>query len=428
MPHSITRAVRQALSHLGHLVFREPAPEAVLGHIERFLLFGIGMVAVKLVSAGAQVFVGRVLGPAGYGQLTVVLLLAGYFAVPIVGGWGLAFTRIAAQETEFKARLAALNSLLIVSLVVCVLVCGVLIALRRCLVIWLSLDLRLVHWTIATTLLYAWWVLARQIAQAFQAWRTYLAIEMILSVSLLVVVLALVWGDRAGLFPVLIAFWAAYALAGLGAAGFMARAVRLGAVLTHIQPILRHGGFMLLTGLVTLSTYSLDRIILHMRLGPESVGLYQAHFMATFGIVSALLAIVLTYLFPLFCRDDSGGWRRSVGRLSLLQYPVTMVISVIVGRFAMWLYGYPLSGPLFVCLVLFSAVQFHVQVKAWYLSSKGAGASLVALGSQLTFLSLNAMILLFLVSRLGILSGGVALLAAALGSLLYLVCSERFYR
>ncbi len=348
MPHSITRAVRQTLSHLWHMVFREPAPEAVLGHIERFLFFGIGMVAVKLVSAGAQVFVGRVLGPAGYGQLTVVLLLAGYFAVPIVGGWGLAFTRIAAQETEPKARLAALNSLLIVSLVLCVLVCGILIVLRRYLVIWLSLDLRLVHWTIATTLLYAWWVLARQIAQAFQAWRTYLAVEMILSVSLLVVVLVLVWGDRAGLFPVLTAFWAAYALAGLGAAGFMARAVRLGAVLTHIKPILRHGGFMLLTGLVTLSTYSLDRIILHKRLGPESVGLYQAHFMATFGIVSALLAIVLTYLFPLFCRDGSGGWRRSVERLSLLQYPVTVALSLIVGRFAMWLYDYPLSVPLFV--------------------------------------------------------------------------------
>jgi len=385
-------------------------------------------VAVKLVSAGAQVFVGRVLGPAGYGQLTVVLLLAGYFAVPIVGGWGLAFTRIAAQETEPKARLAALNSLLIVSLVLCVLVCGILIVLRRYLVIWLSLDLRLVHWTIATTLLYAWWVLARQIAQAFQAWRTYLAVEMILSVSLLVVVLVLVWGDRAGLFPVLTAFWAAYALAGLGAAGFMARAVRLGAVLTHIKPILRHGGFMLLTGLVTLSTYSLDRIILHKRLGPESVGLYQAHFMATFGIVSALLAIVLTYLFPLFCRDGSGGWRRSVERLSLLQYPVTVALSLIVGRFAMWLYDYPLSVPLFVCLALFSAVQFHVQVKAWYLSSKGADAALVALGSQLTFLALNAMILLFLVGRLGIVSGGVALLAAALGSLVYLVCSERFNR
>lgn len=428
MPLSITRAVRQSLSHLWYLVFHEPAPDAALRHIDRFLRFGIGIVIAKLVSAAAQILVGRVLGAADYGRLTVVLLLAGYFAVPIVGGWGLAFTRIAAQETEAKARRAALNSLLVVSLILCLLVCGTLFALRDHWGGWLSLDDRLVQWTIATTLLYAGWLLARQIAQAFQAWRTYLAVEMILAVVLVAVVLALVLWGRADLYPVLAAFWAAYALAGLGAAGFVVRAARLGVVLTYIKPIVRHGGFMLLSGLVTVSTYSLDRIILHKSLGPESVGLYQAHFMATFGIVSALLTILLTYLFPLFCRDDNGGWQRSVGRLSLLQYPVTIAISVIVGQFAIWLYGYPLSVPLFACLVLFAAVQFHVQMKAWYLSSKGADAALVALGSQLTFLVLNAMILLFLVGRLGIVSGGVALLAAALGSLLYLVCSERCNR
>jgi O-antigen/teichoic acid export membrane protein len=185
---------------------------------------------------------------------------------------------------------------------------------------------------------------------------------------------------------------------------------------------------MLLSGLVTVSTYSMDRIIIQKSLGPESVGLYQAHFLATFGVVSALMTILITYLFPLFCRDDNGHLHRNLGRLSLLQYPVTILLSAAVGRGVLWLYGYPLCLPLLVCLTLFGAVQFHVQMKAWYLSSKGANTALIALGSQLTFLILNAMILVVLVDRLGIISGGIALLAAALGSLLYLICSKSSIR
>ena len=185
---------------------------------------------------------------------------------------------------------------------------------------------------------------------------------------------------------------------------------------------------MLLSGLVTVSTYSLDRIIIHKTLGPESVGLYQAHFLATFGIISAMMTILLAYLFPLFCRDESDGLRRSVGRFSLLQYPATMALSAVAGRGVLWLYGYPLSLPLFVCLTVFGAVQFHVQMKAWYLSSQGADAALVALGSQLTFLVLNAITLVALVGRWGIISGGIALLAAAFGSLLFLACSKSVSR
>lgn len=428
MPLSITNVVLQAFSLLWHFMFHEPPPGGLLRHLDRFIAFGMGMVAAKFLAVAAQILLGRTLGPSDYGQLTIMLLMAGYLAVPITGGWGLAFVRIVAKEGESEDRPAALNSLLLVSLLLSVLVGGLFLALRGVLTEWIGIGGRLVDATFVMGLLYAWWGLAKQAAQAFQAWRTYVTIEVSLSVVLVAALLLLFFADRIDLFRVGIVFWVAYALAGMGAVRFLAAAVKLGVVTTYIRPIVCHGGFMLLTGLVTVSTYSMDRIILQKTLGPESVGLYQAHFLATFGVVSALLTILITYLFPLFCRDDNGLLHRHLGRLSLLQYPATMLLSAVVGRVVLQLYGYPVSVPLLLCLSLFGAVQFHVQLKAWYLSSKGADTALIALFSQLTFLALNAMILLMLVDRLGIVSGGFALLGAALGSLLFLICSTSSIR
>jgi O-antigen/teichoic acid export membrane protein len=428
MPLSLSNVVLHAFSLLWHLMFHEAPPNGLLRHLDRFMAFGLGMVAAKFLSVAAQILIGRTLGQADYGTLTIMLLLAGYLAVPITGGWGHAFTRIVAQETDSGKRLAALNSLLMVSMLLCLLVCGTLFALRGNLVDWIGIDRRLVDVTLVMGLLCAWWTLAKQIAQAFQAWRTYVFVEASLSVVLLAAVLVLVFTGRADISGIGVVFWIAYGLAGMGALRFVAAAIRRGVVGTYVKPILHHGGFMLLTGLVTVSTYSMDRIIIQKTLGPADVGLYQAHFLATFGVISALLTILMTYLFPIFCRDEEGVLHRHLGRASLLQYPVTMMVSAVVGRAVLWLYGYPVNPQLLMCLTLFGAVQFHVQIKAWYLSSRGADTALVALGSQLTFLVLNAMILLLLVDRLGITSGGFALLAAALGSLLFLTCSKLFIR
>ena len=428
MPLFLSNAALNAFSLLWQLVFHEPPPSGLLRHLDRFLAFGTGMVAAKFLSVIAQIVIGRVLGQAGYGQLTIVLLLAGYLAVPITGGWGLAFTRIVANETETDRRLAALNSLLLVALLMCLLVCGFFLGLRSYLGDWIGIGGRLIDATLIMGLLYAWWSLSKQIAQGFQDWRTYVVVEVALSIILLAALLAFILAGHVDLYGVVVLFWIAYGLAGFGAIRYLVGAIKLGVVRTYVKPIVRHGGFMLLSGLVTVSTYSMDRIIIQKSLGPESVGLYQAHFLATFGVVSALMTILITYLFPLFCRDDNGHLHRNLGRLSLLQYPVTILLSAAVGRGVLWLYGYPLCLPLLVCLTLFGAVQFHVQMKAWYLSSKGANTALIALGSQLTFLILNAMILVVLVDRLGIISGGIALLAAALGSLLYLICSKSSIR
>lgn len=406
-------------------VFKKAPPSELLIHIDQFAMFGLGVAAAKMMSAATQIVLGRFLGPADYGQVTVVLILSGYFAIPISTGWGLAYTRIVAEETQTPKVFQALKSLLLLTLVLAVGVGFCLTAVSAPLAHLFSLSLSIMHMTVALSLASAFWILSKQIAQAFQRWSVYVIIELIWAGMVLAAVLSAVGLGRHNLQFVCLAFLLGYCVSSFGAVRFVIQAMRHRASAYYLRRIVSHGGFLLLNALIAMATFNVDRLLIHHALGPEQVGIYQAHFMATYGLVSSVLTIIITYAFPLFCRDDSRRLHRQLKRITIIQYPITLLVTLGFGAIALWFYQYPFSIVLYVCLSLFCAVQFHSQIKAWYFAGQGTDATRRVLGAHIVFLCVNVVTLLILVSRVGVLSGGIALLAAGCAMLGYLCFLER---
>jgi teichuronic acid exporter len=425
MPIPLSNTLARLLATAWRLAFREPLPEGLHQHLDRLLFFGTGMLSARMLSALAQILMGRILGPTYYGELTIVILLAGYFSLPITGGWGLAFTRVVATQGDPKRSYQALKALLLICFCFAAAVALGLYLLRGPLGDLLNLKLALMNLTVLMSLLYAWWLLAKQVAQAFQAWGTYIAVDLGWAIILLVLAAVLMVLGRAELTAICTAFLAAYFLAGLLAGKWVRRSIGTGPALAFVRPILQHGGFLLLNGIIGAAAYSIDRLLLQRLLGPQEVGLYQAHFLAIFGLVSSLMTLVLTYAFPLFCRDDHSGMHQTLKRFARLQYPFTLTLSALVGIAGLWLYGYPISTPLFICFCLFGGIQFHTQIKAWYIASKGPAATRRVLGSQVLFLGVAVLLLMAMVERLGMVAGGLSLLIASLIALFYLSWIEK---
>ncbi len=425
MPIPFSDPLVRFISAGWRLAFREPLPEGLRQHLGRMLSFGAAIAAARIISAMAQILIGRILGPTQYGKLTIVMLLAGYFSLPIIGGWGLAFTRVAATQMETEKRFQALKALLLICLCFAVAVAFGLYLLRIPLGEWLNIQRPLMNLTLVMSLLYAWWILAKQVAQAFQAWGSYIAADLGWALLLLGLAALLMALGQMTLTTACAAFWTAYFFSGLALAKWARKVIGTGPAVAFARPILQHGGILLLNGIIGTAAYSVDRLLLQRFLGPQEVGLYQAHLLATFGLVSSLMNLILTYAFPLFCRDDHNAMHQSLKRISWLQYPFTILLSAVVGMAGLYLYGYPVSPLLFICFCLFSGLQFHSQIKAWYISSKGAAATRRVLGSQLLFLGMVIVLLTGLTKHLGIQAGGVSLVASSLISLLYLSRIEK---
>lgn len=399
----------------------DPSPEAIQ-QVKKFLIFGTGMIAAKFMSIAAQIVMGRKLGPEVYGQLTMILLLSGYFSMPIVNGWGLVFTKIAAREKDRKKKEQALKALLLIVGACGVLTIFLLFFLQSPLANLLDITPQSMKLTLLMTVFYAWWTLSKQVAQGLQDWHVYIIIENIWAILVVSGVVALLVWSKCNLATVSGVFFVGYFLSGLVLfkniwQSFFVRIRR-----EYVKDILSHGWLLLLNGLVGVATFSIDRVLLNRSLGAEEVGIYQAHFLSTYGIISAFMTILLTYIFPIFCRNDN--MQVMLSKINKIQYPVTILTSTAIGGLVLWMYSYPVSLALFGSLCLFNAVQLHVQLKTWYLASRGVSESKISFQSQLIFLSVNVLMLIILIDNIGIVAGGVSLLVAACASLAYLVKSE----
>ena len=410
------------LNFIWRIAFNQTPSQEVTSQIKKFLFFGTGMMVAKFLSITSQIIMGRKFGPEIYGQITLILLISSYFAMPMVNGWGLVFTKIAAKETDSEKKHQALKSLLIVVSICCILTMIILAGLQKPLAKLLGVTVPLMQLSLVMTFFYAWWILAKQIAQGFQDWYTYVVIENIWAVVVLAGILGLILLAQFNLVTVSEVFFAGYFLSGIGLFGIVWRSLFAKVNLHYIQDILSHGWFLLLNGLVGVATFSIDRILINKNLGVEEVGIYQAHFLSTYGIVSAFMTILLTYIFPAFCRNND--MHVIIGKIIKIQYPATIIISIVTGSLVLWMYSFPVSFTLFGSLCLFNAVQFHVQLKSWYLASKGINESKRTLLSQLVFLSTNVFVLLILIQYISIIAGGISLLIAACSSLFYLSKSE----
>ena len=276
--------------------------------------------------------------------------------------------------------------------------------------------------TLLMTVFYAWWTLTKQVAQGLQDWHAYIIIENIWATLVVSGIIVLLVWSKCNLATVSGAFFVGYFLSGLVLfkniwQSFFARIKK-----EYIKDIFSHGWFLLLNGLVGVATFSIDRVLLNRSLGAEEVGIYQAHFLSTYGIISAFMTILITYIFPIFCKNDN--MQSVLNKINKIQYPVTVLTSIVIGGLVLWMYSYPVSLALFGSLCLFNAVQCHVQLKTWYLASRGVSESKILFQSQLIFLSVNVLMLIILIKNIGIVAGGVSLLVAACASLTYLIKSE----
>ena len=191
-----------------------------------------------------------------------------------------------------------------------------------------------------------------------------------------------------------------------------------------LKAISGHGLLLLVNSMVGLLAIAMDRVIINQALGVSEVGIYQAHFLATYGIVSTLIAILINYLFPIFASDHGGGISTYINRIILYAYPLISVMTFFIGWIVVNLYGYPLSWPLLILLSAYSAFFFHGQVICWQLASKGIETTRFILIIQSISLAVNIFVLYATRGRFGIISGGLALL---ISSMIYAVLISRPY-
>jgi O-antigen/teichoic acid export membrane protein len=407
------------------LVYKKPITLKVKHLVVGFTGYIFALILAKLLSIATQILIGRLTGPEFYGQFTIILILANYFSLPMINGWGVAYVRLAAMESNKKITEQILKMLIVITLLA-VLLTVILISTIH---VWLEqhfhINEAIVWLSIIMAIATSCWMLAKQIFQADQNWYKYTAVELVWASFLFGGALALLFGKfPVNLNMVVYIFVISYLLGSLIALPQVVSSIFAPNQRYYAYKIAWHGLSLSLNALIGTIAFGIDRLLINYALGPTDVGIYQAHFLSTYGVIATFTAMLINYLFPLFVQSNQAKLAYHLHYIVLFSYPCIFIVSMLSGILSVWLYGYPISIALLALLSLFNCVQFHGQLLAWRLAGQGSVMTWRLLIAQFAFLIINLLLLVMLVTPTGILAGGVSLLV---GSIVFLSITYRLF-
>ena len=336
------------------------ASERIATTLGRFAPYLAGMVVAKGLSTIGQLLVGRWLGPAEMGHLTIVIATSTVIASPVASAWGGAFVRYAAG-TPATASAALLRST------------------RRQALAWtgtLALAVALLSPLLAPALgvppsmlacgavvaaAMALWLFAKAVCQGRENWRRFVAAEAGFGGALVLASSVLLFAAGGDWRWASLVYLGAYALGSVPAWGLLRGGRQPGAEVPAGHDAERtperaaaYARFALFTGAAnTIFLYG-DRFAAQRVLGFTEVGIYQVYNLATLGVATLLSTLIYNFVFPLFAQGD----RRAFGALFRTGFarllPITALALFTAGWLQIHLCGFPFR-PALLALATLSA-------------------------------------------------------------------------
>ncbi|HVN85637.1 MAG TPA: oligosaccharide flippase family protein [Candidatus Binatia bacterium] len=308
--------------------------------IRRFGPYLGGMIVAKGLSTLGQLLIGRLLGPAEFGRVAVVLATANVVAVPLAGAWGTAFVRYAAAQPD-SVWMPLLRWTAMMTLASSGIVAAVVVAAAPFLAVWLDLPPALVIAGGVLGVGMALWLLAKFACQGREDWGRFVAIELLWGLGLMLGCAAALrvavptWVYAVGLF------WFAYLLGTLAAGKYLVAA--FSQQWTHRdRPVVQFGQFALLTSLGNTIILYADRFVAQRALGFSEVGVYQVYSFVTVGVATLLVTLVNNFAFPLFAQGDLRAFARLFRTSFVRLSPLIVGVLYLAGLAQIGVTGFPL--------------------------------------------------------------------------------------
>jgi len=409
-------------------IFGEKPGPAVVNFIKKLGYVGFCFIAAAVLLTTFQIYVGREIGPHGYGTLSLIRALASFLALPLMmGNIGIAkYLSETSDDVERKKILSA--STLITVVAAAVFLPSYLLISHQILGV-VSVDAKFVLFALTLSVAALFLDYARRILQGLNDMKNVGLMEFSRSIITFAVVAVafLLLGD-ASVEAAIISLVAGFAISSLISLPTLKKYFDYRLCLDRIwYPRLLNFSLYSLAGSMSFLVLAyMDRIFLAVLRGLSDVGVYQAYSYSTLG-VSAYFTVIFT---TVFLPESSRGpkefvWNKMKKGLTVapLFYFLTLGSCVVF----LMLYGseYPVKSSYLLLFPILPAIHFTYTVYSMFSISLGVAG---IRNSSLCIISaavLNTVFNLLLIPAHGVIG---ALLATVLSYVLvlpYLISKSR---
>ena len=411
-------------------IFHEKMTNEVKKILKSLSYVGAGTIIAALFSFAFNILAGRYLGPAGYGEFTLIQSVAMFLYIPMLLGFNTALIKYSSENEDFirQTKIISTCYILVGILIIISIIFYYIFSLRISDLFSISGDF--FNLSVILAVLYVLYTITTSTLKGLYEFKKYVKFQLISNIILLSTLLIFLYVNFLSTRSLLYSFFIAYGLTGGLILILLSKYLNFTFNRSWANKLTNYSSFAFLGGLSSVFYSNIDKIFINKYMTINDVGIYKAYNYAFLSILVLLLGIFMTILFPVASRLGNNPiiFKRFN---KVIPYLIVLGLPIIIGSgyIILYLYGghYPFDLKLALLFGIAGICIFVDGVYGWLMNAVGIqGVKVTSLAAIILALA-DIFLNLWLIPILGIEGAIIAIIISYIFSICIILSKRRYF-
>jgi len=386
-------------------IFHEKMSDEVKKFFKNLSYVGFGTVIATIFSFTFNILAGRILGPSGYGEFTLVQSVAMFLYIPMLLGFNTAMVKYNAEEENYNRQRSIISTTYILVFICTIVLIFVYYLFSSQISNLFSVPREIFYLSVGFAVLFVFYTLTTNTLRGLHEMKKYAIFQPIYGVILLLPFLVFVFLNFLSFKSAVFSMYLAYGITGGIILAFIRKYLRFAFDKHWANKLARYGGYAIIGGVSYVFHTNIDKILINTYMTVADVGIYRAYYFASINVAGLSFGIFNTVFFPTASKyQDKGAIFNRINKLRPyligLGVPFVFLCEFVILK----LYGsqYPINPPL---MTLFAVASICVVVDGlygWLLNSVGWKGAKITSFATLIAAIMNVLANILLIPLIGI--------------------------
>lgn len=387
-------------------IFHEKIDEGVKNFLQNMFFVGVGTVLSTAFILLFNIIAGRLLGPSGYGNFMLVQSVAMFLYIPMLLGMHTAMIRYCAESQDIHNRQRILSTTYVIVFFLSSISTGFFLIFSSQFSHLFSIDSEIWILSIIFAVFFVFYTLTTSTLVGLHLMRVFCVFQLFFGIILLLLFLLLIGIQFLSFKTMVYTYYIAYGITGCAIVIlFLKKYLAITLDPQWLPTLWKYSKFAVIGGLSFTIYTNFDRLLINHFLSVEDVGIYSVYYLASFGMITILLNIFTTVLFPTVSRlqDKSSIFRKLqkiIPPLLIIGIPCTIVCEYIILK----LFGneYPVDVVLILIFAVTTILVSWYGILAWFFASEGINGVRLNVSGTVIVAVLNIILNILLIPLFGL--------------------------
>lgn len=392
------------------MIHKEMTPEFQL-FLNNFFYVGIGMIIASIISFIFNILGGRILGPSGFGEYSLIYSVSMFLYLPMILGIVIGMVKYNAEKIDYNRSCDIISTTCILVFIFTSASILVYYFFSSQLSNIFSISQEVFYLSVIFAVLFVFYTLAINILISLHKLKKYAIFQPIFSIILLLIFLIFILFRYISFKSMIFSMYISYGITGFIILIYLYKYLKLKFNMTWAKELVKYGVFAFIGGLSFILYTNIDKIMINRFMTVNDVGIYRAYILASETLVGAFLSVFITVFFPTISKykDKMTVFTRinkSVPYFVGLGFPFLIFCEVVILK----LFGsqYPIDLKFLIFFAIAGLIILINGFYVWLMNSVGKdGIKITALGGFICAI-INISLNFILIPQIGILGSIIA--------------------